>query len=475
MGKDQWLPRDKALARVWRRSNEGQYLAALAAWKPPTEELYPDIRTTADIAHFRQTATPAQAAKLYKAKGISQEEAVAALFAASIQQPVVLRHAAVEWQSVPGAAPLPCCCHRPAGPVTTPGPFTVTGQVDGWLHQPPHAGVIVEIKLRMGSRLPPSIPDRDLLQLQTYMHINHAEECVYVQCVFGTEELHTQHYCRDRVYWEHTILPGLCAFVCEVRGLLRGDAEDAALRTRVLCAAEEYKVPVVHVAAADTAAPAASSSSSSSSSLLAPYDPSTWPTPLSVLASVACAAGKEERAVGKEEHVAPRKRGPAPPPFRKMLHTPKRRYVQICQVVVAAMEDVQTVRIMEDVQSVVGIMEDVQSVVGIMEDVQTVVKITEDVQTVVKITEDVQTELQDAQPEVQDAQPEVQDAAQPAKRVKTISAPDTQQWKQRSNKGLKGGKRATQQRKARTVNPHRTRSTRCLRPVTRLTKRATTA
>ena len=112
------------------------------------------------------------------------------------------------------------------------------GEVDGWLEATDTAEqTIVEIKLRL-RQIQAHPPASDLLQLQTYLHINSAAAAYYVQGLYGSEELRVQRVLRDDHLWEHTILPGLRAFVCDVRKLLRGCPEDIPLRESVLLACD---------------------------------------------------------------------------------------------------------------------------------------------------------------------------------------------------------------------------------------------
>ena len=254
LGVDSWSSRDKALAKIWRRTNEAHFCRVQSAWRAagcrllasgsdmaPTLALdhFPDVQSAADVTSFRKHATAGEVLRLYKSKGVQNEEVVAAMFADSIQQPVMMRHAAVQWKSeTETAAPVPVYNDiRPLGEISNPGPYTIIGQVDGWLLAPPYAGTIVEIKVRMES-IPSVIPERDLMQVQTYLHINNTEECMYVQNLFGTNVLQSTHIGRDRALWTNRILPGLVHFVCDIRRLLRGAPDDFDLRHRVLAACE---------------------------------------------------------------------------------------------------------------------------------------------------------------------------------------------------------------------------------------------
>jgi hypothetical protein len=261
LGKDSWSSRDKALGNVWRRANDAHFRCVQDVWRTAgcrfgqadtadtaarmraAFDPFPNVKTVEDVAAFRANATPDQVLKLYKSKGCLFEDEVAKLFGASIQQRVELRHAAVAWRSdlAAGVAAGQRMC-RPPGPITDPGLFTIVGEVDGWLLQPPYTNTIVEFKVRM-QKIPALAPDRDILQIQTYMNINNVEHAIYVQNLFGTAELQVQSMKRNVHMWETEVLPGLREFVCDVRRLLRGATDDKALQHRVLLAHETDQHP----------------------------------------------------------------------------------------------------------------------------------------------------------------------------------------------------------------------------------------
>jgi hypothetical protein len=256
LGKDSWTSRDKALGNVWRRTNEAHFRCIQTGWRTAgcrfgvfnsadtADKLrtvfdpYPEVRTAEDVAAFRARASADEVLRLYKTKGCLFEDNVAQLFGDSIHQPVALRHAAVAWRSDVGAAvAVGAYAHRAPGPITDPGLFTIVGEVDGWLLQPPYANTVVEFKVRM-QNVPPLAPDRDLLQVQTYLNINGVDNCMYVQNLFGTKELYVQSMKRDKRMWEEEVMPALRKFVCDVRRLLRSDAADKQLQHQVLMACE---------------------------------------------------------------------------------------------------------------------------------------------------------------------------------------------------------------------------------------------
>jgi hypothetical protein len=261
LGKDSWSSRDKALGNVWRRANDAHFRCVQDVWRTAgcrfgqadtadtaarmraTFDPFPNVKTVEDVAAFRANASPDQVLKLYKSKGCLFEDEVAKLFGASIQQRVELRHTAVAWRSdlAAGVSADQRMC-RPPGPITDPGLFTIVGEVDGWLLQPPYSNTIVEFKVRM-QKIPALAPDRDILQIQTYMNINNVDHAIYVQNLFGTAELQVQSMKRDVHMWETEVLPGLREFVCDVRRLLRGDTGDKALQHRVLLAHETDQHP----------------------------------------------------------------------------------------------------------------------------------------------------------------------------------------------------------------------------------------
>jgi hypothetical protein len=254
LGKDAWTSRDKALATVWKRTDEVQYKEVSEQWKLNGGELqkkpeksvamrtrkdpYPDVKTMDDIIQFRKDASQEEVLKLYRSKGYLFEESVALDYGASIDQPVINRNTSTIW-SYPQGSTLPY--YKASVPIpedtniTSPGPFTIVGEVDGWLQTPP---TIVEFKLRM-QRIPDTIPERDMLQVQTYLHMNNVEQAAYVQTLFGTRSMVVKHIQRDTDMWNTCIYPGIIKFVCDVRKVLRGEAlEDLQLRHRALKSVE---------------------------------------------------------------------------------------------------------------------------------------------------------------------------------------------------------------------------------------------
>lgn len=262
LGKDTWLSRAKALGRVWRRTHELQYRAVVDRWKAlgytvkGTEPLvhaslikdpFPYVKTTADVELFKATAKPADVLKLFRTKGLIHEGTATQLLEMELGQSVVHRQAATTWRSADGVVAPVCsisASRRPPGSICDPGPFQVLGQVDGWLTTPPFSNTIVEVKVRMTTVDMESMPDHDRLQIQAYMHLNDAEQCAYTQMLLGTDTVHTRMIPRDPEVWENEILPGLRAFVVDVRKLLRGtDPEDFKLRQLALEATEGLPPP----------------------------------------------------------------------------------------------------------------------------------------------------------------------------------------------------------------------------------------
>ena len=237
----------KALGGVWRRTNEAQYRAVLTHWRANgcmiqgstasrfLHDPFPAVTTVEQVRNFCKTHTTSDISKLYKAKGRLFEDELVARFAASIQQDVDCRHAAVTWRSDndhDSAMRVPSACRAP-GLLIDPGAFTIVGEVDGCITQGPYAGAIVEIKLRL-QELRQDIPTRDYMQIQAYMHLFRTNIAFYVQGLFGTEQLLVKPVERNVAEWNDVIMPALRMFVCDVRRLLRGAPEDAALRSAVL-------------------------------------------------------------------------------------------------------------------------------------------------------------------------------------------------------------------------------------------------
>ena len=256
LGVDKWMRREEALGAVWRRTNGAQYASVLAAHRAtglplagaaPAADPWPHVKTAADVEAFCATASPGLARQLYSLKGQLNEEVVAQGFEARVGRPVTDRHASVCWSSEwdTGVCRPDVRPPRPPGPLTDPGPFTLVGEVDGWVDGPAEGQrSVVEFKLRLRS-LPAAPPERDLLQVQTYLHINDVDTAFYVQGLYGAPDtVRVQEVARDRQLWAGRILPGLVAFVCDVRRLMRGAPEDGPLRAAVLRASDKLPPPM---------------------------------------------------------------------------------------------------------------------------------------------------------------------------------------------------------------------------------------
>jgi hypothetical protein len=260
IGRDSWMSRDKALAAVWKRTNEAHFATVQGVWRAyggclpddstSSEEVrrrlarvfdpFPNVVTVQDVEEFRRTSKTSDVLKLYKAKGQVFEETLATEFSKTMFQPVLLRNTSVVWSSTTRVAvPKPAARARSDEEVITdPGPFQIVGQVDGWLCEPPCENTIVEFKLRC-TRIPNEIPFRDFAQVQTYLHVHDTKEAMYVQGLLGSREMRSQTIVRDDKAWQEAIFPGLQMFVCDVRRLLRGARQDVSLQSRVLSTLNE--------------------------------------------------------------------------------------------------------------------------------------------------------------------------------------------------------------------------------------------
>ena len=243
-----FMNRKRALGGVWRRTNEVQFRAVQAHWKangcmlagePAVRHMhdpFPGVATAEDVRAFCRTHGPADITRLYKAKGRLFEDALVARFEAQCGTAVGCRHAAVTWRgdtTVHGQCAAPrgeFTAVRPAGAITDPGPWAIIGEIDGCLAD---GSAIVEIKLRL-QELREHIATRDYMQIQAYLHLFNMPQAHYVQGLFGTEQLLVKTVERCPAEWQTVIVPALCDFVCDVRRLLRGADEDAALRSAVL-------------------------------------------------------------------------------------------------------------------------------------------------------------------------------------------------------------------------------------------------
>jgi hypothetical protein len=259
LGNDGYISKNALLGRVWQRTHESSYRAALEQWlqrgrrasrteDPSTipacrqvPDEFPSVKTAEDFARFKAGASHAVVQRLIVTKGRALEEDTARLLAGTLRQPIQHRNVATYWRSdVSRACSLGGVSRRtlrPPGPITKPGPYVLVGEVDGWLSQPPHENVVVEFKLRMGE-VNPTPPLRDVLQIQAYLEMNNVERGLHVQRKFGTDTLVIASIARDREAWATRVIPGLDAFVCQVRALLRGAMEDDQLRHQVLMTCE---------------------------------------------------------------------------------------------------------------------------------------------------------------------------------------------------------------------------------------------
>jgi hypothetical protein len=272
VGQDSWRTREQALAEVWERTHPTSFRAERAAWlargrvarrqsgSPSLVAAYganqslgtdpfPSIATADAVARFCTTASPQDMLKLFKTKGQLLEEETAQLFASVVQQPLSLRNTGSVWRPETDRPAVPSGTvsrPRPPGDITQPGPFLFTGAVDGWLTQDPYKDVIVEFKLRMRA-VPPSIPLRDILQVQAYMAMHGVTRTAHVQRVIGSSDLVVNMVSWDPVLWHDTVMPDIRKFVCDVRRLIRGSADDDAIRHRVLTAAEKLALPLAQL------------------------------------------------------------------------------------------------------------------------------------------------------------------------------------------------------------------------------------
>ena len=271
IGQDTWMSRDKALATVWKRTNEAHMHVVQNIWRAhggclPDDsntgkdvrqrlakvfDPFPHVATIQDVEEFRRTSKASDVLKLYKAKGQVFEETLATEFSKTVFQPIMLRNTSVIWSSTTQiAVPKPTTHVRAAEEsITDPGPFQIVGEVDGWLCSPPYENTIVEFKLRC-SRISDKIPFRDYAQVQTYLHVHDIPEAMYVQGLLGSREMKVESIGRDERVWQDTIFPGLQMFVCDVRRILRGAKQDLALQSRVLASLTEEShkaAPMVHM------------------------------------------------------------------------------------------------------------------------------------------------------------------------------------------------------------------------------------
>ncbi len=268
LGGSKWDSVEKYLGKVWERSHGTSYRAARDLWlergrKPrrytsseavkgftqPDSDVLPQrggdagtlaVQTQEEMQSFLEKATAKQTLQLYSAMGKAGEDVSADLLAVQLKQPVVARNSAWMWRSdTPMITPVDRVMHcRPPGAIVDPGLFTITGEVDGWLQEPPYQDVVVEFKTRMKA-IPEEVLVRDLYQIQTYLAMHGVEEGLLVQRLFSdTSTIRVTKVVRDEALWTETILPGLQQFVRGVRRLMRGGLEDEKLRHEVFSACE---------------------------------------------------------------------------------------------------------------------------------------------------------------------------------------------------------------------------------------------
>ena len=256
MGNDAWLSRTQALARVWKRTHEPSFRDAHSSWqlrgqcpllhasvgaqeRARAKDPFLGVQTAADVEKFRSTQPQRDVSKLYREKGKLLEEETALLLEKELGQNVELRNAGVFWQPTAAKGLRPLFSKRPPGPIVTPGPYTILGEVDGCLLQEPFQNVPVEFKLRMGAHgVSNSIPFKDIVQVQSYMEMLDAERSLHVQRAFGTAKVTTTIIERDRDLWANKIQPAIEEFVCDIRRLLRGCFADDDFRHTVFRSVE---------------------------------------------------------------------------------------------------------------------------------------------------------------------------------------------------------------------------------------------
>jgi len=270
LGRDTFNNRLKCLGRVWRRANEVQYQEVYTTWKTNgctfpalhtaeaaaasaairrTFDPFPDVRTPQDVKAFREAVRdPGKIMELNRMKGHMNEEALIRQVEAHCGAAVVLRNTSAVWSSVTEAAATATsgrapAIPRPPGVLTDPGPFLLKGEVDGWMMEDGVPSVVVEVKTRTQT-VPATIPERDRLQVQTYLNMHRVQKAVYAQGLLGTDVLDVHIMPRDAVAWRDDILPALRTFVCDVRRLLRGDSSDNVLRHQTLQACDVAPLPI---------------------------------------------------------------------------------------------------------------------------------------------------------------------------------------------------------------------------------------
>ena len=227
LGVDPYTPRASALADAWEHACPESYYRCLQRWRGRPDE---------DKFHA------------------SEEEKLAIASLARFLQSRCSVHS--ELELVEGGA---CCAWAPDTPVHVreqslpeglildPGPWEIVGAVDGAARDPTTGAVeaLIEVKTRASPRtMHEFIPDKDFVQVQTYMAMSGVQACWYVQQL-SQRYLHREAFasCQektriqlvefDAAVWAQTILPAVEDFVRDVRRLIRGSRADARLRAAV--------------------------------------------------------------------------------------------------------------------------------------------------------------------------------------------------------------------------------------------------
>jgi hypothetical protein len=247
---------------VWAATNPHSYKLTKAQYDSEARacaqrgarvvDRYPSVSNAGDIAKFKAAHSAGEVQDMYRNKGVAEEPVTAQLLSARGHK-IVRRNAAVWWapagvegtgtgtgtggllDAVAGSSEVAASLAD-----VRPEPFVLLGEVDSVVAVPgsPTEGdstrsietlIPLEIKTRM-AYCTPEVPPREVLQLQAYIAAMDAPYGLHVQRVVGQDTMRCTTVQRDAGLWNDEVLPGLRAFVTDVRRLMRGAPEDEELR-----------------------------------------------------------------------------------------------------------------------------------------------------------------------------------------------------------------------------------------------------
>jgi CRISPR/Cas system-associated exonuclease Cas4 (RecB family) len=248
--------RHKMLAKVWQRTNSNNFTEAWKEWRDNLSN--PKLTSNVHHTSVKKCRDAADRIKLREAEEILAGQRAAApnqsrsLLMGIAGEAKTLKKlheqlqaegkGAVEqrqvglWfngiQRLPGGLVNQGPGLPVLGPITDAGPWVIYGTADAIVKTPSGDVFPVEVKTRT-SQLYVHIPIHDMVQVTAYMAMMGKTKVLYVQRLSAAEELHQVEVEWDEGFWQSYVLPGLTAFVLDVRRLMRGAPEDLHLRRAV--------------------------------------------------------------------------------------------------------------------------------------------------------------------------------------------------------------------------------------------------